>query len=84
MEFRKLLEQIDRAVPVDLTWDLVLENYAADKTKEIRAWFLQHSHYHLHFTRAHSSWLNQVERWFALQRTRTGGPITEFTTVHNK
>jgi hypothetical protein len=37
IEFRKFLNQIDRAVPADLTVHLVLDNYALHKTKEIRA-----------------------------------------------
>jgi DDE superfamily endonuclease len=62
IEFRKFLNQIDRAVPADLTVHLVLDNYATHKTKEIRAWFLRYPRYHPHFTPTRSSWLNQVER----------------------
>jgi hypothetical protein len=65
-EFRKFLNQIDRAVPAELTAHLVLHNYATHKKNEIRAWFLRHPRYHPHFTPTHISWLNQVERWFAL------------------
>ena len=96
IEFRKFLNQIDRVVPVDLTVHLVLDNYATHKTKEIRAWFLRHPRYQLHFTPTHSSWLNQVERWFALlsQRQIKRGShysvqelesaIGEFIAVHNE
>ena len=96
IEFRKFLNQIDRAVPADLTVHLVLDNYATHKTKEIRTWFLRHPRYHLHFTPTHSSWLNQVERWFALlsQRQIKRGShysvrelesaILEFIEVHNE
>src|SRR5271155_1063199 len=96
IEFRKFLNQIDRAVPADLTVHLVLDNYATHKTKEIRTWFLRHPRYHLHFTPTHSSWLNQVERWFALlsQRQIKRGShysvrelesaISEFIDVHNE
>jgi len=96
IEFRKFLNQIDRAVPAELTVHLVLDNYATYKTKEIRTWFLRHPRYHLHFTPTHSSWLNQVERWFALlsQRQFKRGShysvrelesaILEFIDVHNE
>src|ERR1700688_1505941 len=96
IEFRKFLNQIDRAVPAALTVHLVLDNYDTHKTKEIRAWFVRHPRYHLHFTPTHSSWLNQVERWFALlsQRQIKRGShysvgelqtaISEFITVHNQ
>jgi len=70
VEFRKFLNQIDRDVPAHLTVHLVLDNYATHKTKEIRAWFLRRPRYHLHFTPTHSSWLNQVARWFALLSQR--------------
>jgi transposase len=96
IEFRKFLNRIDRAVPPELTVHLVLDNYATHKTKEIRTWFLRHPRYHLHFTPTHSSWLNQVERWFALlsQRQIKRGShysvrelesaILEFIEVHNE
>jgi transposase len=69
-EFRKFLQHIDRAVPPDLAVHLVLDNYATHKTEKIRKWFLRHPRYTLHFTPTHSSWLNQVERWFALLSQR--------------
>src|SRR3974390_314341 len=96
IEFRKFRNHIDRAVPANLTVHLVLDNYATHKTKEIRTWFLRHPRYHLHFTPTHSSWLNQVERWFALlsQRQIKRGShysvreleaaISEFIAVHNE
>src|ERR1700674_4067552 len=95
VEFRKFLAGIDRAVPADLAVHLVLDHYATHKTKEIRKWFLHHPRSTLHFTPTHSSWLNQVERWFALlsQRQIKRGShssvrelqaaISEFITVHN-
>jgi transposase len=42
---------------------------------KVQRWFLRHPRYHLHFTPTGSSWLNQVERWFAKitdQRIRRG------------
>ncbi len=56
---------------------------------------MHHPRYTLHFTPTHSSWLNQVERWFALlaQRQIKRGShssvrelqaaIAEFIAVHN-
>jgi transposase len=31
----------------------------------IQRWLLQHPRFQLHFTPTYSSWINQVERWFA-------------------
>ena len=32
----------------------------------MRAWLARHPRLHVHFTPVSASWLNQVERWFAL------------------
>jgi transposase len=66
VEFRKFLATIDRAMPADLDLHLVLDNYATHKTPAVKAWLARHPRYHLHFTPTSASWLNQVERWFAL------------------
>lgn len=44
---------------------LVLDNYAPHKTPAVKRWPLRHPEYHLHFIPTSSSWLNQVERFFA-------------------
>jgi hypothetical protein len=51
--------------PAELDIHLVLENYGTHKAP-VRAWLARHPRYHLHFTPTSASWLNQVERWFAL------------------
>ncbi len=64
-EFRRFLDRIDREVPDDLDVHLVLDNYGTHKTPLIQRWLLQRPRFHLHFTPTYSSWINQVERWFA-------------------
>lgn len=74
-EFVRFLERIERTVPAHLEVHLVLDNYATHKTPKVAAWFKRHPRYHLHFTPTSSSWINQVERWFAKiteQRIRRG------------
>ena len=66
IEFRKFLAQVEQAVPADLDIHLVLDNYATHKAPPVKAWLARHPPYHLHFTPTSASWLNQVERWFAL------------------
>jgi transposase len=66
IEFRKFLAQVEHAVPADLDIHLVLDNYATHKAPPVKAWLARHPRYHLHFTPTSASWLNQVERWFAL------------------
>jgi transposase len=65
-EFRKFLDEIEAAVPPDLDVHLVMDNYATHKTPMIRAWFAKRPRWHVHLTPTSSSWLNQVERFFAV------------------
>lgn len=65
LEFKSFLERIDREVPADLAIHLVLDNYGTHKTPTIQRWLLRHPRFQLHFTPTYSSWINQVERWFA-------------------
>jgi len=48
----------------------MLDNYAAHKPAVFMKWLIQRQHWHLHFTPTHASWLNQVERFFALITTQ--------------
>jgi transposase len=65
-EFIKFLRTIDEAVPPKNEIHLVLDNYVTHKTKRTKAWLARHPRFHVHFTPTYSSWLNQVERFFAL------------------
>ncbi len=65
-EFLKFLRTIDDNVPAELDIHLVLDNYTTHKTKRTRSWLARHPRFHVHFTPTYSSWLNQVERFFAL------------------
>ena len=44
---------------------LALAVHDADASAAIQRWLARRPRYHLHFTPTSSSWLNQVERWFA-------------------
>src|SRR5262244_1508596 len=75
VEFRKFLDTIDAAVPADLDVHLILDNYGTHKTATIQRWLLKRPRFHVHFTPTSASWLNLVERWFALlteQQLRRG------------
>jgi transposase len=66
VEFRKFLDTIEANVPPDLAVHLILDNYGTHKTALIRRWLAKRPRFHLHFTPTGASWLNLVERWFAL------------------
>ncbi len=97
-EFLKFLNEIDARLPKEpgVTIHLVLDNYATHKTPAVKRWFLRHPEYRLHFTPTSSSWLNQVERFFAeitAKRIRRGAfrsvaaleqAIQEYLDHHNE
>lgn len=67
-EFVKFLNQLEKEVPTDLAVHLVLDNDGTHKSAAVQRWLKpqKRRRFHFHFTPTSSSWLNQVERWFAL------------------
>jgi transposase len=69
-EFQRFLRTIDEAVPSELDVHLVLDNYGTHKTPSIKRWLAHHPRFQVHYTPTSASWLNLVERWFALLTER--------------
>ena len=65
-EFRRFLDTVENTVPADLDIHVIMDNASSHKTKLIRDWFAKRPRWHTHFTPTSSSWINQVERFFAL------------------
>jgi len=67
-EFVKFLTQVEKQVPADRDIHLIIDNYGTHKSQVVRRWLKpkKRQRFHFHFTPTSSSWLNQVERWFAL------------------
>ncbi|GAB4729893.1 IS630 family transposase [Mycobacterium avium subsp. hominissuis] len=65
-EFKKFLTKLDKQVPADLHVHLICDNLSTHKAPAVTKWLVAHPRFHMHFTPTYSSWLNQVERWFAL------------------
>jgi putative transposase len=65
-EFLSFLREIDKAVPTDLDIHCIVDNYATHNHPKIKAWLALRPRWHMHFIPTYSSWLNQVERFFAL------------------
>src|SRR6516165_5152019 len=65
-EFISFLKKIDTAVDKVLDLHLILDNYSTHKTKQVQNWLKRHKRFKLHFIPTSSSWLNLVERFFAL------------------
>jgi transposase len=64
-EFLKFLSYLHSSVPLDTDVHVVMDNYGTHKTAAVGRWFARHPRFHPHFTPTSSSWINQVERWFA-------------------
>jgi transposase len=64
-EFLRFLGRIDQSVDASLDIHLVLDNYGTHKHPEVKKWLAARPRYRIHFTPTSSSWLNQIERWFA-------------------
>lgn len=69
-EFRKFLDEVERNVPAALDVHVVMDNYGTHKTKLIRNWFAKRPRWHVHYTPTSASWINQLERFFALLTER--------------
>src|SRR5471032_870238 len=65
-EFLSFLREIDKSVPADLDIHCIVDNYATHSHPKIKAWLATRPRWHMHFIPTYSSWLNQVERFFAL------------------
>ena len=64
------MNHVNENVPAEVDIHVVIDNYGTHKSAEAKRWFVKHPRYHLHFTPTYSSWINQVERWFALLTQR--------------
>jgi len=94
-DFVDFLKQMDDAVDEGLEVHLILDNLSAHKAPAVKRWLVRHSRFQLHFTPTYSSWLNLVERFFALltnealtRGSHTSIPqlrsaIYEYVEVHN-
>lgn len=64
-EFVGFLEQVVGRCKPKQEIHIILDNLSAHKTKKVAAFLEDHPEVKLHFTPTYSSWLNQVEIWFA-------------------
>ena len=64
-EFIAFLEGLVRRTLWAKEIHVVLDNLSAHKTKDVERFLAEHPQVRFHFTPTYSSWLNQVELWFA-------------------
>ena len=95
-DFVAFLREVDAAVEEALEIHMILDNLSAHKAPQVKRWLVRHPHFHLHFTPTYASWLNLVERFFALlseealkRGSHTSIPqlrraILDYVEVHNE
>lgn len=64
-EFVAFLSDIVANQPRGKDIHVIADNLSAHKTRQVDAFLDEHKNVHMHFTPTYSSWLNQVELWFA-------------------
>lgn len=64
-DFLTFLDQVMATAPKRKAIHFILDNLSAHKTKAVQAWLAAHPRVTMHYTPTYSSWLNQVESWFA-------------------
>lgn len=64
-EFVRFLDSLVATQPKRKEIHIIADNLSAHKTKHVASWLEAHPNVTMHFTPTYSSWLNQVELWFA-------------------
>lgn len=63
--FVAFLDQVLATQPQRREIHVICDNLSAHKTPAVRDWLTAHPRVTMHYTPTYSSWLNQVELWFA-------------------
>jgi transposase len=64
-EFVAFLKEVVSLCPGNKQIHIILDNLSAHKTTAVHEFLEKNPRVHFHFTPTYSSWLNQVELWFA-------------------
>lgn len=64
-EFLSFCQQVFATQPEGREIHFIVDNLSAHKTKAVKQWLEEHPKVSIHYTPTYSSWLNQVEIWFA-------------------
>ncbi len=85
-EFVGFLADVVASQPAGKEIHVIADNLSAHKTKLVDAFLIANPNVRIHFTPTYSSWLNQVEHWFAkIQRqVITRGVFHSLTDLRSK
>ena len=65
-EFLAFIKAVNQQTAADQQLHLIVDNYATHKHDNVKKWLKKNQRVQLHFIPTRSSWLNLVERFFAL------------------
>ena len=84
-EFLSFLKSVEKQTPKEFDLHLIVDNYATHKHEKVRQWIKRNKRVHLHFIPTSSSWLNLVERFFALltEKQLKRGAFTSIKDLEN-
>jgi transposase len=85
-EFVAFLQSVIDTQPRGREIHVIVDNLSAHKTQKVRTFLVEHPNVQLHYTPTYSSWLNQIELWFAkIERDVTArGIFTSVTDLRRK
>ena len=85
-EFVAFLTAVVETQPRRRAIHIIVDNLSAHKTQQVRTFLAAHPSVQLHYTPTYSSWLNQIELWFAkIERDVTArGIFTSVTDLRRK
>ena len=80
-EFIRFLNHLEKNLPADQQVHLIMDHYCTHNSAEVQRWLKpkKRQRFHFRFTPTSSSWLNQVERFFA----RITGRMIRRGTFHS-
>ena len=64
-QFVSFLEEVVASQPSRREIHVICDNVSSHKTGLVQGFLSKHRRVHIHYTPTYSSWLNQVENWFA-------------------
>jgi len=64
-QFVDFLQEVLASQPRRRQIHVICDNVSSHKTDLVQAFLTKHRRVHIHYTPTYSSWLNQVENWFA-------------------
>ncbi|KXU35973.1 DDE endonuclease [Cephaloticoccus capnophilus] len=85
-QFVAFLTDVLSSQPKGREIHVICDNVSSHKTAAVQAFLAEHTNVTMHYTPTYSSWLNQVENWFArIQRdVITRGIFTSTKDLHKK